>query len=398
MKKPKILIFTSSFPRWEGDYSGIFIYELAIRLKKTFQILILSPAINSSTEVKNLNGLQLFKHKQSPLKGIELADGNPIMSKLKKKKLYWLIVPFFLLSQLISLIRIIRAEEISIVNAHWIIPQGLVAVIYKNLFNKKIKIVTSIHGTDVNGFKGMFGKTLIKYVLNNTDKLTVVSNSIKDEIVKLGYKKEIFVFPTNINTQLFSPDKKDEALKKQLGINGEFILFVGSLVKNKGIIELIEAMPKIIIAFPNAKLVVVGKGQLEQELVKTSNKLGVSNNIIFSGVVSNKVIPTYYATADLFVLPSFSEGIGGVVTEALSCGTLVLVSPLEGFKDRIIDNKTGFYLKRIDAEQISSKIIHILKNKEKYSVFSENGRAYVVNNFDWEIAGESYSKLFTNLK
>jgi len=397
MKKPKILTLTSSFPRWEGDYNGIFIYELAIRLKEKFQVFVLSPAFNNSNKVEYLDGIKLFKYKQFPIKGIELADGNPIMSKLKKKKHFWLTVPFFLISQFVCLIKIIRREEISIIHAHWIIPQGLIAVVYKKLINKKIKIVASIHGTDINDFKGFLGKRLIKYVLNYIDELTVVSNSFKNKIVKLGYGKKIFVFPTNIDTQLFNPGRKDETLKERLGINGEFILFVGSLVKNKGVHLLIEAMPKIIIAFPNAKLVVVGNGQLKQDLVKTSKKLGITNSVIFTGIVSNKQIPSYYATADLFVLPSFSEGLGGVITEALSCETLVLASPLKAFKDRIIENKTGFYLKEITSEKISSKIIHILKNKEKFKPISETGRTYIVNNFDWKNVGENYNKLFLNL-
>ena len=397
MNKTGVLVFTSSFPQWDGDFNGVFVYELIIRLKKVFQIVVLSPNFKGSNEVESSDGIKLFKHKQFPLKGIKLADGTPIMPKLKKNKLYWFTVPFFLLYQLLALRKIISNEKIKIIHAHWIIPQGVVAVIYKKFINKKIKILASAHGTDVNGFKGFFGRRLIKYVLNNIDGLTVVSDALKDDIVRLGYNIEIFLFPTNIDTQLFSPKNKDETLREQFGITGEFILFVGSLVKNKGIHILIEAMPKVIVAFPGAKLIVVGKGHLKQELVERSRKLGITNNVIFTGVVSNKQIPSYYATADLFILPSFSEGLGNVITEALSCKTIVLASPLKAFKDRIIEGKTGFYLKGITPEQISSQIIQILKNKDAHEEMSENGRNLVVNNLDWGIAEEKYTKLLQSL-
>ena len=362
-----------------------------------FQIVVLSPDFKGSNKVEYSDGVKIFKHKQFPFMGIKLADGYPIMSKLKKNKLYWFTVPFFLLYQLLALRKIISNEKIKIIHAHWIIPQGVVAVIYKKFINRKIKILASVHGTDVNDFKGFFEKRLIKFVLNNIDELTVVSNALKNDIVRLGYNKEIFIFPTNIDTQLFSPDEKDVTLKEQLGITGEFILFVGSLIKNKGVHILIEAMPKISVVFPKAKLVVVGTGQLKQELVERSRKLGITNNVIFTGVVSNKQLPSYYATADLFVLPSFSEGLGNVITEALSCKTLVLASPLEVFKDRIIENKTGFYLKEINPDKISSRIIQIMKNKEAYKEVSENGRNLVVSNFDWAIAEEKYTKLLQSL-
>ena len=81
----------------------------------------------------------------------------------------------------------------------------MVAVIYKKFINKKIKILVSVHGTDVNGIKGFFGKRLIKYVLNNIDGLTVVSDALKNDMVRLGYKKEVFIFDK-------SPSRKGESL------------------------------------------------------------------------------------------------------------------------------------------------------------------------------------------
>jgi len=395
--KPNILVFTSSFPYGRDTYSGNFIKELSAKLKKKFKIVILSPTRRNSQSNKESGDIKHYWHKQFPVNGIYLADGNPIMAKLNTNKFNWLTVPFFLFYQLIKLRKVVNAENISVIHAHWIIPQGLIAVVYKKLFNKRIKIIVTAHGTDINGFKGTLGKRIIKYVLINIDKLTVVSDDLKDTVEKMGYKKNTFVIPMGVDTEVFSPSNKKKNIRLQLKIDREFILFVGSLIKAKGIHLLINAMPKVLQAFPSAKLVIVGKGQLKSKLIGTSKNLGISNNIIFAGAISNEELPPYYSAADLFVLPSFSEGLSVVIQEALSCKTLVLASHLKVFEKLVIENETGFYLNTISSENISNKIIEILKHNINNQQIRDNGRKHVVDNFDWDIISEKYNNLLLSL-
>lgn len=397
MDKHRILIITSSYPRWKGDYGGHFIRKLSIRLKKTFQVNILAPASQKTSRFENEEGLKIYRFSQFPIKGIELADGMAIIPKLKKNRLYLLVLPYFLLSQFIALVKIVKKERISTIHAHWIIPQAFTAVIYKKLFNKEIKLLVTIHGSDINHFKGYFERRLTKWVLNSICNLTVVSNALKNDVVGLGYKRYIYVYPMGVDTQLFRPDKRDNSIRNNLRINGAFILFVGSLIESKGIRTLVKAMPAIIQTYPDAKLLVVGEGLLKSELILLTRKLNISNSIIFKGAVINEELPNYYATADLFVLPSSSEGFALVVMEALSSGTLTVTSTLDAFRDTIIEYETGFYIYKINSEQISSKIIHILKNKMNYKRISEKGRKHVVDNFDWDIVEKNYRNLIRNL-
>ena len=88
----------------------------------------------------------------------------------------------------------------------------------------------------------------------------------------------------------------------------KFLLFVGSLVKVKWIIYLIQAIPLIIKDFPDAKLPVAGDGHLKDELMDLVNKLNIPTKVIFAGSIPNDELPTFYASADIFILPSFSKG------------------------------------------------------------------------------------------
>jgi len=397
MIKPKLLVLTSSYPDSKKDNSGVFLHELAKRLKDNFEVLVLTPLKGSLPDISSIDDIKIIRHNQSFTKRIKLAGDGPIMSKLRKNKFYWLSVPSFILLQFIGLKKIVSKENISLIHAHWIIPQGLVAVMYKKLINRKIKILVTIHGTDFNDFSGYFSKSLIRFVLNNVDELTVVSGAIKEGIVKLGYDKQVNVHPMGLDVRLFNPDKKSHTLKSELGITGPFILFVGSLVKKKGIEQLIEAVPEMVRVFGNMKLVVVGHGNIYTKLIERVNDLHIDQSVVFMGEIPNNELPKYFATADLFILPSFSEGFSVSIMEALCSETLVLTSPLKALRDLVTENETGFVLKEITSSEIARKAIQLLKKHDKLEEVKINGRKRVVENYDWKIVNNNYSKLLLGM-
>ena len=307
------------------------------------------------------------------------------------------MLPFYFFFQILLLIKIIKKENIKIVHAHWLIPNALITVLCKKILKSDFKIISTIHGSDFWGFTNKMGNSIKKYTLNNIDLLTVVSDAIKEKVIEFGYKKEIFVYPMGIDTNLFSPAKRDETLKDRFQIKGPFLLFVGIIVEQKGIRFLIQAMPNVIKKHSDAKLVIVGDGSLKNEMVELAKKLGISRNVIFTGSIAHNDLPPYFATADLFILPSFSEGFGLVIIEALSCKTITLCSDLPAIHDIIIDNETGFYFKEISPNIIGNKINNILSNKAKYKYIRENGRQHVIDQFDWNIVKENYLNLLYNL-
>jgi glycosyltransferase involved in cell wall biosynthesis len=156
-------------------------------------------------------------------------------------------------------------------------------------------------------------------------------------------------------------------------------------------------MPGIIKKFPDVKLLVIGEGNLKNEMLGLANKLDVSGNIIFTGSIPHNDLPPYFATADVFILPSLSEGFGLVVIEAISCKTLAITSNLEPIHDIINENETGFYLEGINEVAISEKIISVLQDKEKLEIMKEKGRRHVIKNFEWNIVSNNYARLLYRL-
>lgn len=388
MHKPKVLVLTSSFD---------FVYELATKLTNEYEIFFLAPAQRGSLSFEISDDIKIYRHKQFFINNIDLAYGNGIYENLNKNKLKYLMLPFYFFFQILMLKKIIKQEKIKVVHAHWILPNALIAVLCKKIFRSDFKILATIHGSDFWGFNNKTGNLLKKYALKNIDSLTVVSNAIKKSLIENGYKKEVYVYPMGLDTTLFSPTKRDQKLREDLKMKGLFLLFVGRIVEQKGIRLLIQSMPTVIKEFPDAKLVVIGDGNLRNGMEELTRELKIAENVIFTGSLSHAELPRYFASADLFIMPSFSEGFGLVIIEAMSCKTIAVTTNLEVVHDIISDNKTGFFFEKISKQAIAEKITYILQNKKNFENIREKGRQSVIEKFDWDIVRNNYSGLINKL-
>ncbi len=393
--KSKILITTSSFPINDKDSDGIFVNKLAMCFIDDCETFILAPYAIGYQRKETRNNINILRYKYWVGKKL-LGDGE-IMANLKQNKWMYLQVFPFLLFQFFAIFKTVKKEKIQVIHAHWLIPQAFLAVLYKKIFNKKIKILGTIHGGDINIFGGFFGKKILRFIFNNIDELTVVSNAIKKTVLDLGYEKEVYVYPMGVDTVLFSPDKKEPKIKEKYNIKGNFILFVGGIIYRKGIDLLIKAMPAVIVKYPDTKLIAVGSGNIEKQMIDLCEKLNVTDNVIFTGKIMHANLPAYFATADIFILPSQSEGFGLVVAEAISAGTLTIATNIRPVNDIIIEGKTGFYLPELSSKAIAEKVIDIINTKNKYNGIKLEGRKHIVQNFDWKIVANNYINLFNKL-
>lgn len=187
-----------------------------------------------------------------------------------------------------------------------------------------------------------------------------------------------------------------ESLRNKLHIGGQdFVIgFVGRLVRDKGIIELVEAFSMIHKQYPFAKLLLVGmleeRDALPQETVK---EIKSNTNIIFTGYVYNGYIEKYYALMQLYVLPSYREGFPTSVLEASSMEIPVLTTRATGCIDSIIPDKTGLFVEH-SAKDLYEKIKYFLDNPEKRQEMGEQGRQMVVERFEEKIVWKDLEKLY----
>ena len=400
MNKKKLLVTTSTFPRWEKDTDPPFVYELSRRLANSFDITVLAPNYPGALTREEMSGIQVHRFRYF-LKKLEILAGSEgILPTLKKNVLFNFLVPFFLIGEFWALVKLTKKIKPDIIHAHWILPQGFIAALAKKITG--VPFVVTTHGGDIYGLQGKFATALKRYALHNAANVTIVSKDIQQTIIK-KFGKNILtgVISMGVDSQLFHPDKKDLSLREKNKISGPFLLFVGRLTEKKGVRYLIEAMVSVLKNSPETKLMLIGTGELHHEISRLVVSLGLQENVIFTGAIPNNKLPKYFATADIFIGPSIqaeggdTEGFGLTFVEAGMSGCFVVASDVGGISDIIEDGKTGFLVREKDPDAIADTLCNILKQIDTLSYIKTAARQKMIAQFDWQVITDRYKKVLT---
>jgi len=300
---------------------------------------------------------------------------------------------------LISLFRIIKyikKHKIEMVVGHT--PKGALLAMLAACFLRVHRRVYFRHALIYETMQGLKRKLFIsieKFTSACSTKIVAVSPSIFDRSIedKLNKKSKMVVIGKGtcggIDTRMkFNPQnidqKKKEELRSRLGLTDKDLVigYTGRLVKDKGIVELIDAF-QLLNNKNNRKLLLVGDFE-ERDSLSELDKLHIKNNpnIILTGFIFQD-IEYYYSLMDIFILPSYREGFGMSVLEASAMEIPVFVTNVTGLKDAIVENKTGLFINRNPEEMKDAieKALNNIKTKE----LGINGRKWVSQHFDHQI-------------
>jgi N-acetyl-alpha-D-glucosaminyl L-malate synthase BshA len=394
----KILVLTTTFPRWKDDTTPAFVYELSKRLQENgWEIVVLAPHHEGAKKIEIMDGMKVYRFPYFwPTKYQRLVYEGGILPNLKRSNLTKIQVPLFILAELYYAFKIIRKEKINGVHTHWIVPSGLVGAVCKIVFKKPF--IISSHGSDLVPLMSKFFKYFGKFALNSCDICTVNSTATKDAVLDIHcHIKELKIIPMGIDLKLFNQNLISD-IKKDYKINSTMILTVGRISEEKGIEHMIKAVPFILKEIPEVKLVIIGDGPEKNRLEELVKNLNLTENIIFIGWILNNDLNKFYKSADIFVLPSLREGMGVVLLEAMACGTPVIGSDIGGIKDMIKDGENGFLAVPGNPEDIAQKIIRLLSNEDLRQKFSDNGLKKVQEKFSWDVVNEKFVKIYEDLK
>ena len=390
--KRKVLVLASSYPNRVSDSNGFFIHDLAKSYSKEFDVYVLTPKHANSLKHEVMEGVKVYRF--SYWFGDKLFSDGEIMSNLKlHKSYYWQVIPFFV-CQFIAVYKLIAKHQISIVHANWIIPSGIVAVLFKKLINGKVKIIVSLLGADIWSFNSGIRKRLLQFIFNNVNYVTTQSNPLRDEAIKIGYKGQIETLPLSIDTNLYKPNLKERKYNPQY----PRMLFVATLSERKGIMLLIRSLKEVKNTNPEFFIDIVGDGPLRRQAEEEIELLGLVQNVTIHGFQPPEQLPEFFNNTDIFILPSLSEGFPLVVLSSLSCGVCTIVSDLPVFRElNALDTSLLILFETDNQTSLSSSINNTIKNLEGINKNKQNRRNFIVNNYDKNDIAKRYSAIVNNL-
>ena len=256
--------------------------------------------------------------------------------------------------------------EFDVIHAHdWLVAYA--AKTLKNSYN--IPIVSTIHATEAGRNSGIHDET--QRYINDTEwmltyesaEVIVNSNYMKNELQRLfglPYEK-INVIPNGVNLNLFN----------------------GILVYEKGIQHLISAMPKILEGYHDAKLVICGKGGMQDELQEQVNAMGIGNKVYFAGYMKGKDVQKMYKAADIAVFPSTYEPFGIVALEAMLSENPIVVSDIGGLNEIVEHRVNGMKAYCGNPNSIADSILELLYDHKLCADITRKAKNKVRNEYNW---------------
>ena len=231
-------------------------------------------------------------------------------------------------------------------------------------------------------------------IFRRADYIQAISQFLADWARIEGAVCPIEVVPNGVDLKKFTPTSSPPILRSKTGgeREGVVIITASRLVPKNGVDILIRAMAELNtkkLQATSYKLQIVGSGPEEKKLKQLAKDLGVENLIQFVGEVPPEGIPQYLASADIFVRPSRSEGLGTAFLEAMASGLPVIATPVGGIVDFLADRQTGLFCKVDDPADLAKKILLLLEDGFLRDQISKNGRLLVENKYTWqEVAGQ----------
>jgi N-acetyl-alpha-D-glucosaminyl L-malate synthase BshA len=273
-----------------------------------------------------------------------------------------------------KLVDVVRFEKLDVLHVHYAIPHASAAFMAKQIlatYGIHIPVVTTLHGTDITLVgKDPTYKPVVTFSINQSDGITTVSQSLKDDTLNhFDITGEIKVIPNFIDFQRFSLQPKDH-FKKAIAPNNERILIHTSnfrKVKRTG--DIILMFQKILEKVPS-KLLMVGDGPERASNEQQCRALGIGEHVRFLG--KQDAVEEILSVSDLFLMPSESESFGLAALEAMACKVPAITSNAGGLPELNIDGYCGYMSNVGDVDDMARKSISILENDEVLQQFKEN--------------------------
>ena len=304
---------------------------------------------------------------------------------------------------------LIKKEKIQydIVVAHdWLSIMGGITVKKET----KLPLAFHVHSTEKGRTLGNGSGVVSNIEMRGgkmADIIVTVSYAMKDELIQLGFPREkIHVRYNGVDPEKYNPNKysadQTRKIKEQYGIkdNELMIFFIGRLVGVKGVDKLIMAMPHILSKIPQAKLVIVGVGDLQEYLMNLTRTMRLDKYVKFNfNFIPEKERILHYAACDVAVFPSHYEPFGIVALEAMSMEKPLVVgaSGVSGMREIVIccsEEQCGYHVDPNNPSDIAWGVMSALEDSEKRKWLGKNGRKRVLAEFTWSKIAEKTIKLY----
>lgn len=346
------------------------VYEISRRLIKLgCDVTVLTFNTDNSRSFEYVEGVKVYR-----VNPVDLTRSMGVQLTVSP----W--VPFHLM-------KILKNEKPEIINANnRFFFTTMCAVALKN--SLKRPLVTTMHLGSMQFEQGLlslvlkiYEKTISRWIVGKSDRIIAVGNAVREQAIALGASpKKIRVVFNGIDLDEFEPKCRSRVDAKVI----RRVIYVGRLIFNKGIMNLIDAAQIVLREYPKVEFVIVGTGPLQKEAKTRVRQLDMVHAFKFLGNVRS--VSEILSDCDIFVRPSLTEATPGglAAIEAMSCGLPVIVTRLSRTDEVVLDGQTGLLVEPGNNNELANYLMLLLRDKQLADRLGKNASSYIRENFSWD--------------
>jgi glycosyltransferase involved in cell wall biosynthesis len=381
----KVLFIVTAYPREEGDVITPWMGETIDQLRKSgVNVEVLAPAYRGST-TSVIGGVLVHRFRYAPESMETLTHDMPALERISRNPFFAALLPSYIAAGSRYASRIAREGNFDVVHAFWPIPHGIFGVAARKA--SRAALVSTFFSAELN-WKGITRKVfapILRDIVASSDAITVISSYTGSRLRELSPHVETVTIPFGAAAvsrvrpavEIRNPDDPFE------------LLFVGRLVKRKGVDVLLRAA-KILEADRRLRVRIVGGGPEKKWLENYAKSLGLPPNVTFDGIVDSRRIAELFAACDALVLPAIiteagdTEGLGVVLIEAMGYGKPVIASAAGGIVDIVADGDTGLLVPPGDAAALAGAIRRAMDEPATLADIARRGTDFAERRFGWD--------------
>jgi glycosyltransferase involved in cell wall biosynthesis len=393
----KVLMVTSSYPKYPGDVTAPFIESIARGVvARGHAVDILLP---EHPELARPAGepMRFFPYRYAPSASLALwGYAQSLQSDVKVRRSVYLVAPLAAWSLRRALRRRLRAERYDVVHAHWVVPN---AALVSDLVGRGGEaLVVSCHGSDVFMAERLRpARHLARRALRKAGAVTACSDDLRTRLVTLGAPPaRLRTVPYGVDAAGFGGARPDPELRGRLGVKeGEIlVLAVGRLVEKKGFRHLVQAAA----GTPGVVLAIAGEGDLRGELEEQGRASGARLHLL--GSLQRDAVAAAMGSADVIAVPSVIDragnvdGLPNVLLEALGAGRAVVASRVAGIPDVISDGVHGLLVEPGQAGALGAALVRLRDDAALRARLGDAARRKAQSELSWDAAAHAFEECY----
>jgi phosphatidyl-myo-inositol dimannoside synthase len=398
-----ILALTSSYPRYEGDPTAPFIESITTHVAaEGHSVHVVLPENSGWKRDATEGDIHFHPYRYSPSRSwTPWGFSESLQAGVRIKWPLYALAPAVLLAAARKSSSVLRRERFDLVQAHWIVPNGPIAA--RAAARSSLPLVVSLHGSDISvaEHSGALGRAA-RWTFGRAAAVTAPSDDLLERAQRLGAKGLLERIPYGADVEALTADPGAAAQAREtLGLRSDAVVVagIGRFVHWKGFDYLIEAFAKTVEAIPELRLVLIGDGDLRDELTAHAQSLGVAEAVVFPGMATRDAIPAYLAAADIVAVPSihyegYVDGLPNVALEAMAAGKPLIATRVGGLPQLVRAEENGLLVDEKDAVQLAEAIATLARDATLRRRLGANAQTYIRDEHSWKAVAERFVSVY----